>query len=97
MVLDDAIWRQFLLGRKDLQFLKAMVQSQHLGEGGISRPGVRENSLTHVFDPCWNRGRRSPAEAENLPVPTDSSKTGSEKPPENRVNATLGKVNLKWS
>lgn len=29
----DTIRRQFLLGRKDLQFLKAMVQSRHLGMG----------------------------------------------------------------
>jgi len=57
----------------------------------------RGNSLTHVFDPCWNRGRSLPAEEENLPVLAGSSKTGSEKPPENRVNATLGKVNPKWS
>ena len=58
---------------------------------------VRENSLTHVFDPCWSRGRRLLAEKENLPVSADSSKTGFEKPPENRVNATLRKVNSKWS
>ena len=53
--------------------------------------------MTHVFDPCWNRDRRLPAEEENLPVPADGAKTGSEKPPENQVNATLGKVNPKWS
>ena len=58
---------------------------------------VRENSLTHVFDPCWNRGRRLPAEEENLLVSADSSKTGCEKPPENLFNAPLEKVNPKWS
>ena len=56
-----------------------------------------ENSLTHVFDPCWNRGRRLPAEEENLPALSDGSKTGREKPLENLVSATLGKVNTKWS
>ena len=81
VVSDDAVRRQFLSKRKDLQFLKAMVQSRHLG--------VRENSLTHVFDPCWNRGRRLPAEEENLPALSDGSKTESEKPLENRGNATL--------
>ena len=58
---------------------------------------VRENSLTHVFDPCWNRGRRLPAEEEKLLAQADGSTTGSEKPLENRVSATLGKVNPKWS
>lgn len=58
---------------------------------------VRENSLTHVFDPCWNWGRRLPAEGENLSVPADGSKTGREKPLENRVNANSGKLNPKWS
>ena len=53
--------------------------------------------MTHVFDPCWNRGRRLPAEEENLPVSDDSSKSGFEKPLENPVSATLGKVNPKWS
>ena len=57
---------------------------------------VRENSLTHVIDPCWNWGRRLPAEAENLPEPADGSKTEREKPPENRASVTLGKVNPKW-
>jgi len=66
-------------------------------EWGIVLLRVRENDLTHIFDPCWNRGRRLPAEVENLPVSADSSKTGFEKPPENRVNATLEKVNPKWS
>ena len=60
-------------------------------------PWVRENSLTHVFDPCWNRGRRLLAEEENLPAPVDGLKTGCEKPSENRVSATLGKANPKWS
>ena len=60
-------------------------------------PWERENSLTHIFDPCWNRGRRLPAEEENLPVSDDSSKTGFENPLENPVSATLGKVNSKWS
>ena len=36
---------------------------------------VRGNSLTHDFDPRWNRGRRLPAEEENLPVLADGSKT----------------------
>ena len=60
-------------------------------------PLGEENSLTHVFDPCWNRGRRLPAEEEKLPAPADGSKTGREKPSENRVSATLRKVNPKWS
>ena len=47
-------------------------------------------------DPCWNRGGRLPAEVENLSVPAYGSKTGREKPLENRVDATLGKVNPKW-
>jgi hypothetical protein len=85
------------LGRKDLQFLKAMVQSLSPVGGTCFLLRVRENSLTHVFDPCWNRGRRLPAEEENLLVSADSSKTRREKPPENRVSATLGKVNPKWS
>jgi hypothetical protein len=66
-------------------------------EWGIVLLRVRENDLTHFFDPCWNRGRRLPAEEENLLVSADSSKTRREKPPENRVSATLGKVNPKWS
>ena len=45
---------------------------------------VRENSLTHVFDPCWNRGRRLLTEEENLLVLADGSKTKGEKSPENR-------------
>lgn len=57
----------------------------------------RENCLTHVFDPCWNQGRKLPAEVENRPIPADSSKTGLEKPLENPVSVTLGKVNPKWS
>ncbi|MBR2423161.1 MAG: hypothetical protein IKB09_12565 [Oscillospiraceae bacterium] len=57
----------------------------------------RQNSLTHVFDPRWNRGWRLPAEEENLPALADGSKTGREKPLENPVNATLEKVNPKWS
>jgi hypothetical protein len=85
------------LGRKDLQFLKAMVQSLSPVGGTCFLLRVRENSLTHVFDPCWNRGRRLPAEEENLLVSADSSKTESEKPSENRVNAIPGKVNPKWS
>ena len=59
--------------------------------------GVRETSLTYVYDPCWNWGRRLPAEEENFLVSADSSKTESEKPSENRVNAIPGKVNPKWS
>jgi len=27
---------------------------------------VRENSLTHDFDPRWNRGRRLPSEEETF-------------------------------
>lgn len=57
----------------------------------------RENSLTHVFDPCWSRGRRLLEEEENRPVSADGLKTGSEKPLENLVITTLGKVNPKWS
>ena len=57
----------------------------------------RKNCLTHVFDPCWNRGRRLLAETENLPISVDGPKIGSEKPPENQVNTTLRKVNPKWS
>ena len=40
---------------------------------------------------------RLPAEEEKLPGPVDGSKTGREKPLENPVGATLGKVNPKWS
>ena len=85
------------MGRKDLQFLKAMVQSLTPVGGMKVLSWERENSLTHVYDPCWNRGRRLPAEEENLLVSADSSKTESEKPSENRVNAIPGKVNPKWS
>jgi hypothetical protein len=49
--------------------------------------------LTHV----GTGGRRLPAEEENLPVSVGGQKIGSEKPPENPVNATLEKVNPKWS
>jgi len=97
MVLVDAIRRQFLLRRNDLQFLKAMVQSLTPVGGMKVLSWERENSLTHVFDPCWNRGWRLPAEEENLLVSADGSKTGRKKPPENPVSATLGKVKLKWS
>ena len=97
VVSDDAVRRQFLSKRKDLQFMKAMVQSRHLGVGHVFCSGVRENRLTHVFVPCWNRGRRLPAEEERFPAPADGSKTGREKSLENPVNATLGKVNPKWS
>ena len=66
--------------------------------GGMKiRLWERETSLTHVFDPCWNRDRRLPAEVENILAPADYSKTGGEKPPENRVSAAHGKVNPKWS
>ena len=65
--------------------------------GSSSLLWVRKINLTPVFDPCWSRGRRLLAEKENLPVSADSSKTGFEKPPENRVNATLRKVNSEWS
>jgi len=58
---------------------------------------VRVNSLTHIIDPCWNRGGRLPAEKENLPASADGSKTRREKPLKNPVSATLGKVNPKWS
>ena len=79
--------------RKDLQFPKAMVQSLTpvVGSGSLLR--VRENSLTHVFDPCWNWGGRLPAEEENLLTSADGSKTECEKPLENPVSANLGKVN----
>ena len=97
MVSDDAVRRQFLLGRKDLQFPKAMVQSLTPVGGMKILLRVRENSLTHVFDPCWSRGGRLPAEEEKLPAPADGSKTGREKPLENPVSANLGKVNSKWS
>ena len=85
------------MGRKDLQFLKAMVQSLSPVGGIKVLSWERENSLTHVFDPCWNRGRRLPAEKENRSVSADSSKTESEKLSENRVKAIPGKVNPKWS
>jgi len=42
-------------------------------------------------------GQEITGRGRNLPVLADGSKTGREKPPENRVNATLGKVNPKWS
>ena len=60
-------------------------------------PWERKISLTHVFDPCWNRRRRLPAEEENLPALADGLKTGREKPLENLVSATGRKVNPKWS
>ena len=82
------------MGRKGLQFLKAMVQSPPLGVGyGFCLRGRK----SAVFEPCWNRGRRLPAEEENLPAPADGSKTGFEKPLENPVSATLEKVNPEWS
>lgn len=58
---------------------------------------AKENDQTHIFDPCWKWVRRLLAEEESSDVPADGSKTGSEKPPEDRVNATLEKVNPKWS
>ena len=49
MVSNDAVWRQFLLERKDLQFLKAMVQSLTPVGGSWFLPWGRKNSLTHVL------------------------------------------------
>ena len=49
VVSDDAVRRQFLLGRKDLQFLKAMVQSLTPVGGMKFLPLSEENSLTHVL------------------------------------------------
>ena len=48
----DAVRRRYLLRRKNLQFLKVMVQSPHLGEGWKSIPGrgiiAWPMFLTHV-------------------------------------------------
>ena len=74
-----------------------MVQSPHLGVGYGFCPRGRKSTWPMFFDPCWKRGRRLPAEAENLLVSVDSSKTGSEKPSEKRANAIPRKVNPKWS
>jgi hypothetical protein len=74
-----------------------MVQSLSPVGGTRFLLRVRENSLTHVFDPCWRWGRRLPAEVKNPAVLVGGSKIGSEKPPENRANANLGKLNTKWS
>jgi hypothetical protein len=42
-------------------------------------------------------GRQITSGERKYAVPADGTKTGSEKPRENRVNATHGKVNPKWS
>ena len=84
-------------GKKRLAIFKSYGTITTPWGGMKLLPWERENRLTHVFDPCWNQGRRLPAEEENLPAPADGSKTGSEKPLENPASATLGKVNSKWS
>ena len=49
VVSDDAVRRQFLSKRKDLQFMKAMVQSRHLGVGHCFAPDERKR-----LDPCFD-------------------------------------------
>ena len=49
VVSDDAVRRQFLLGRKDLQFLKAMVQSRHIGVGWSFFPWVKKTAWPMFF------------------------------------------------
>lgn len=85
------------LGKKRLAFFESYgtITTPWVGTGSLLRG--RRNSLTHVFDPCWNRGRRLPREEEKLPVSADGSKTGCEKPSENRGSVTPRKVNSKWS
>ena len=73
-----------------------MVQSLSPGEG-LLLCSRGENSLTHILDPCWNRCRRLLAEEEDIAAPVGGSKTGREKPLENRVSAIIRKLNLKWS
>ena len=85
-----------ILGKKRLAISESYGTITTPWGGMKVLPWEKENSLIHVFDPCWNRGRRLPAEEENLLVSADSSKTGLEKPLENRVSATSGKVNPKW-
>ena len=96
MLSVDAIWRHFF-GEKRLAIYESYATITTPWAGIVTLPWERESSLTHVFDPCWNRDRRFPAEEENLPAPADCSKTGGEKPLENLVSATHGKVNPKWS
>ena len=84
-------------GKKRLAIFESYGTITTPWDGSQFLPWVRETSLTHVFDPCWNRGWRLPAEEEKFAAPADGSKTEREKTLENRVNATLGKVNPKWS
>ena len=77
---------------KTCNFWKLWYNHDTLGRDWFSTSGEEKQP-----DPCWNRDRRLPAEEEKLPAQADGSKTGSEKPYENRVNATCGKVNSKWS
>lgn len=92
MPLDGGVFPE----RKDLQFAKCMVQSRNLGEGSAFCFRV-ESGLTHIFDPCWMWVGRLAKERNYAAMPADGSKTGSEKPSENLVCATYGKVNPKWS
>ena len=95
VVSDDAVWRQFLLGRKDLQFLKAMVQSRHPGVKIM--PGKGKSAwpmfLTHVGSGVGDYRQRKKTSwypliarkqrVKNLP------KTGSTQSPEKWIQSGL--------
>ena len=66
VVSDDAVRRQFLLGRKDLQFMKAMVQSRHLGVGHCFAPGERKR-LDPCFCPMLEPGKETTGRGRKIP------------------------------
>ena len=66
VVSDDAVRWQFLSKRKDLQFMKAMVQSRHLGVGHCFAPGERKR-LDPCFCPMLEPGKETTGRGRKIP------------------------------
>ena len=81
--------------RKDLQFIKCMVQSRNPGEGRAVFSWRRENCLTHIFDPYWIWAGRLTEERKYVLALLSVPKHRSKKRIWNRCNANCGKWNLK--
>ena len=72
----DAVRRQFLLGRKDLQLLKAMVQLPHLGGIRFLLRGERKQ-LDPYYWPILDMTGQAMAKKENITASADDLKIGS--------------------
>ena len=92
----DTVRRSFLWERKDLQFLKAMVQSRKLGEGRVFLSWERK-----LPDPCFwpmmeidgeiNGRKKNTAASVELP------ETGREESLDYRGDGKVKNGNAKWS